>query len=1058
MCDFSGMGCAKDSNTGVLLRCRPVTIQDMPDADRPRTMQRTGFFTRLFVSLLIGSKALAATYYVATTGSDSNAGSQTAPWATQQHAWSTMVPGDTTLVAPGVYTRAHNWDQTLRDGTSSSRITMRVMTPGTVTNMYGFSIANSFVTYDGFIFPYVTSTGPSWLMDGSGNVITLKPNPTTGAQPTADWVQNCLIRGYNGSTPISMLYSNAFAVYGDNGPQQCVISNCTILDIQAVNGLVKLRGMSNLVVNCTMSNLVGSTFFYLFGRSNTVRGCTCKASVQGPGFHPDFIQSYMNGGAPDPNPYANANNECSWMVVEGCYVESSKGSGENLCEFEYYPVPTNAVPPFGHFTIRNNIFNGLDGTAAIDIPDVRFYNNVFRDMGGVSFQLYEPSCWSRLDQFRFPGAATNAQCVGNLFINTPAPTIQVDTNWKSGPYNNVFDWNYYVKTNAAGGWVAGTSALTTNQNYITYTMNANGCIAGLGGYITLISGKWGAHDINTGTDPKLAGGQTLTSYSQFRPMLSSPLIGAGTNLVSADFEGVTRLGTPNDIGAFQFDSSLKLHLDFDEDFTAGKVLDVSGNGNHAWRFQPTNWITGAQGLMGSAAQFTTNGVMANDPGNVYPLSTYLGVTNLSGISDMAKATISVWAKFDPNRDPAIRLLDNGFNATYAFSPSGASNSWALARNYDSVFSFIFYPGSGGITNLITFPHEVIQDQGSNINFGTANWNLYTVTVDCPANQIIGYFNGTPFQTNTLAAGAPSIRIYGTANQRWLCIGAMSHDGTPAWGDDAYPNDGFMEGKMDDVRIYNRALSSGEVKNLYVVGAAAQAQPVPGSPNTTPAPFVTISASPTTLTAGQSTTLTWSSANATTVTLAGSGQVALNGSLVVTPGATTTYTATATGPGGTQTANVTVTVASLGLSFSSLSGTVTAPFTVANSYISQSVETDNPANGGRASYTFNVVQSGDYAISVVANAPNSTNSLFVNIDGEPQDPTMIWDMPTTTGFQTLYVGWRGAGTSALDQFAPKFFTLTAGQHVLIVRGRTPNVQVQSISFINRPAPPTGLVTR
>lgn len=69
-----------------------------------------------------------------------------------------------------------------------------------------------------------------------------------------------------------------------------------------------------------------------------------------------------------------------------------------------------------------------------------------------------------------------------------------------------------------------------------------------------------------------------------------------------------------------------------------------------------------------------------------------------------------------------------------------------------------------------------------------------------------------------------------------------------------------------------------------------------------------SASPMTITAGQSTTLSWATDNATNVTISGIGAVANNGTQQVSPSGTTTYVLTATAAGGqTQTAQVTVQV-------------------------------------------------------------------------------------------------------------------------------------------------------
>jgi hypothetical protein len=108
---------------------------------------------------------------------------------------------------------------------------------------------------------------------------------------------------------------------------------------------------------------------------------------------------------------------------------------------------------------------------------------------------------------------------------------------------------------------------------------------------------------------------------------------------------------------------------------------------------------------------------------------------------------------------------------------------------------------------------------------TTTFHLYTLTVDCPNNVVIAYADGAPCQTNTI--NLPWLHVYGHKDQHWLCIGALAHDGTPQWGDDKYPNAGYMSGKMDDIRIYNRTLSPGEVRNLYYgsgMGSLKQTDP------------------------------------------------------------------------------------------------------------------------------------------------------------------------------------------------------------------------------------------
>src|SRR5262249_4453300 len=59
----------------------------------------------VLAALTLGAagSASAAAYYVAPTGSDTNNGSSTSPWATLQHAVETVAAGDTILVRSGTY-------------------------------------------------------------------------------------------------------------------------------------------------------------------------------------------------------------------------------------------------------------------------------------------------------------------------------------------------------------------------------------------------------------------------------------------------------------------------------------------------------------------------------------------------------------------------------------------------------------------------------------------------------------------------------------------------------------------------------------------------------------------------------------------------------------------------------------------------------------------------------------------------------------------------------------------------------------------------------------------
>ena len=137
-----------------------------------------------------------------------------------------------------------------------------------------------------------------------------------------------------------------------------------------------------------------------------------------------------------------------------------------------------------------------------------------------------------------------------------------------------------------------------------------------------------------------------------------------------------------------------------------------------------------------------------------------------------------------------------------------------------------------------------------------------------------------------------------------------------------------------------------------------------------------------------------------------------------------------------------------------SGALSAPFIATNGYVSQPSETSLSA-GGRAVYKFTVPEHGEYAVIFVVDT-HTGNSLYLNVDADPADPIMIWDVEVTQGFETRVASWRGGGSAGSNQFVPKYFLLSPGQHQLIIRGREANTRFKTIRIVKRPAPPNDLV--
>jgi len=121
------------------------------------------------------------------------------------------------------------------------------------------------------------------------------------------------------------------------------------------------------------------------------------------------------------------------------------------------------------------------------------------------------------------------------------------------------------------------------------------------------------------------------------------------------------------------------------------------------------------------------------------------------------------------------------------------------------------------------------------------------------------------------------------------------------------------------------------------------------------------------------------------------------------------------------------------------GIILPPFVMEGEYIYQPIYTgDDLEASGKATYQFTIDKPGDYFVKAFIDAVDvNSNSIYLNIDGEP-DLTMVWDVEVTVGFEERYVP-RGSSSE------PRVFTLTGGEHDLILRGRDANTKIDRISL-------------
>jgi hypothetical protein len=408
-----------------------------------------------------------------------------------------------------------------------------------------------------------------------------------------------------------------------------------------------------------------------------------------------------------------------------------------------------------------------------------------------------------------------------------------------------------------------------------------------------------------------------------------------------------------------------------------------------------------------------------------------------------------------------------YNNVFAWNGSDGIIVWMAMNGVDIKNNIIYQNGHYGIYFYAATGSGVVMDHNLIYNNGSGNYSPFNY-----GGSTVSYTLGTTISSD------PKL-----TNETSSAFDAHLSAGSPAIGAglNLYPT------ITTDLAGAARPSSGAWDLGAYVYGSGGSS----GSGDTTP-PTVSITAPTAGATVSGSAAAL--SANASDNVAVASVQFKLDGAnlgsaLTASPFAMTwdsmtvangshTLTAVATDTSSNRTtsaaltfsvSNAVINVLSLP-TFPSTAGVISAPFYVTNSGINSAIV--QPAytdvtSGGQAAYTFNVPNAGSYVVSALVNAPGTdNNSFFVNIDAQPTDPTMIWDMPVTSGFANETVTWRGSGTADTNsssgmtaQYSPIVFVLTAGTHQLIIRGREGLVQLGAITIApyNQVAPPAVSIT-
>jgi len=200
--------------------------------------------------------------------------------------------------------------------------------------------------------------------------------------------------------------------------------------------------------------------------------------------------------------------------------------------------------------------------------------------------------------------------------------------------------------------------------------------------------------------------------------------------------------------------------------------DLSGSGNHGTQAVGGSQasITGANGLAGATRSF--------DGG-----ADYMGVADDATLNMTAAVTVAAWVMFDVGAAGEDEICGKwgagGGTANFGAYVLGVNGNEKLFLKVDDVL-----PGGAAIIDGDTFP--------------TASWQHVVGTYD--SSDAFLYRNAVEVATASQAGAIPT-------STKILGVGAVQLENDSI--------DGYWEGNIGSVTIFNRALSAAEVQCLYL---------------------------------------------------------------------------------------------------------------------------------------------------------------------------------------------------------------------------------------------------